>query len=128
MSGFWSPAPVLVAGPCVAEGDTVNLAVAAELAELAAKLGLRVVYKASFDKANRASPEAARGPGLERGLEQLHRVKEATGLPVLTDVHEPHQAGAVAAVVDALQVPALLSRQTDLLRAAGSVGLPVNVK
>lgn len=128
MSGFWLPAPVLVAGPCVAEGDAVNLAVAGELAELGAKLGLRVVFKASFDKANRASVTAPRGPGLERGLEQLRRVRDETGLPVLTDVHEPAQVAPAASAVDALQVPAMLSRQTDLLVAVGGAGVPVNVK
>lgn len=128
MSPFWSPAPVLVAGPCVVETDTVNLAIASHLAELQAKLGLRVIFKASFDKANRATPRAPRGPGLETGLRALERVKRETGLPVLTDVHETGQAAAAAAVVDALQVPAFLCRQTDLLTAVGATGRPANLK
>lgn len=128
MSAFWSPAPVLVAGPCVLEGDALNVSVAARLAELGVKLGLRVVYKASFDKANRTRAGAPRGPGLERGLAHLARVKDESGLPVLTDVHEPSQAAAAAKVVDALQVPAFLCRQTDLLEAVGVTGKPVNVK
>jgi 2-dehydro-3-deoxyphosphooctonate aldolase (KDO 8-P synthase) len=121
MMPFWSPA-------CVLEGDEVNLAVADVLAELSTKLGLRVVFKASFDKANRSAPGAARGPGLGRGLEQLARVREHSGLPVLTDVHEAGQVAPVARVVDALQVPAFLCRQTDLLVAAGASGRPVNLK
>ncbi len=128
MTSFWSPAPVLVAGPCALDGDEVNLAVADVLAELSTKLGLRVVFKASFDKANRSAPGAGRGPGLARGLEQLARVRECSGLPVLTDVHETAQVAPVARVVDAVQVPAFLCRQTDLLVAAGTSGRPVNLK
>lgn len=128
MGAFWSPAPVVVAGPCLLEDDDLNLRVASELAKLAGRLGLRAVFKASFDKANRASPTAARGPGLEVGLEQLARVREASGLPVLTDVHESWQVERAAAAVDALQIPAFLCRQTDLLHAAGSAGKPVNIK
>ncbi len=128
MTEFWSPAPVLVAGPCVVEDDGVNLKVADRLAELAAQLGLRVVYKASFDKANRSGAAAPRGPGLEVGLRALARVRERTGLPVITDVHEAWQVARVATEVDALQIPAFLCRQTDLLLAAGRSGLPVNVK
>lgn len=128
MSTFWSPAPVLVAGPCVVEADGVNLAIASRLAELQAKLGLRVIYKASYDKANRATPHAPRGPGLEIGLRALERVRRESGLPVLTDVHEPGLVAAVADVVDALQVPAFLCRQTDLLRAVGGAGRAVNLK
>ena len=128
MTWTWSPAPVLVAGPCVLEGDLVNLRVAVHLAELGTKLGLRVLYKASFDKANRTRGHAPRGPGLEAGLRALERVKRESGLPVLTDVHEPAQAAPAAAVVDALQVPAFLCRQTDLLKAVGAAGRPVNIK
>lgn len=128
MNGWWSPAPVLVAGPCVLERDETNLAIAEHLAELGVTLGLRVVYKASFDKANRSRVDAPRGPGLERGLSALARVKQATGLALLTDVHEPGQAALAAEVVDALQVPALLSRQTDLLVAVGATGRAVNIK
>ncbi|MSR07487.1 MAG: 3-deoxy-8-phosphooctulonate synthase [Gemmatimonadetes bacterium] len=128
MSGFFGPAPVLIAGPCALEHDEVNLEIGEVLSGLAGRLGLRVVYKGSFDKANRASPRAPRGLGLEGGLAALALVRKRTGLPVLTDVHEPGQVPAVAAVVDAIQVPALLARQTDLLVAAGRSGLPVNVK
>ncbi len=125
---FWSPAPVLVAGPCVLEGDDRNVEIARHLAELAVKLGLRVIFKASFDKANRSRYGAERGPGLERGLEALRRVRDETGLPVLTDVHEVWQVERVAPIADAIQVPAFLCRQTDLLAAAGACGLPVNLK
>ncbi len=128
MMAFWGPAPVLIAGPCVVEDDRVNLAVATRLAELAQTLGLRVVFKASFDKANRSHAGAPRGPGLEQGVAALRRVREETGLPVLTDVHEPWQAERVAEVVDVLQIPAFLCRQTDLLEAAGRAGRPVNIK
>jgi len=128
MTGHFGTAPFLVAGPCVLEGDAVNLRVGEALAELGAKLGLPVIYKASFDKANRARAESPRGPGLERGLAALARVRSATGLPVLTDVHEPGQVEATAAVADVLQIPAFLCRQTDLLVAAGKTGRAVNIK
>ncbi|MBI4421251.1 MAG: 3-deoxy-8-phosphooctulonate synthase [Gemmatimonadetes bacterium] len=128
MTGFWSPAPVLVAGPCALEQDGINLAVAEALAALARRLGVRVVYKGSFDKANRARATSPRGVGLEVGLAALARVRAATGLPVLTDVHETSQVPTVAQAVDALQVPALLARQTDLLTAVGMMGKPVNLK
>lgn len=128
MTGLWAPGPVLVAGPCVLESDDVNLRTADALAELAAQLGLRVVYKASFDKANRTRGDAPRGPGLEQGLEALERVRRRSGLPVLTDVHEVWQVAPARDVVDALQVPAFLCRQTDLLEAVGKSGKPVNLK
>src|SRR5574341_173409 len=128
MTALWAPGPVLVAGPCVVESDDVNLRVATLLAELSRTLGLRVVYKASFDKANRTRSDAPRGPGLEAGLEALTRVRAATGLPLLTDVHEVAQVAPVCQVVDAVQVPAFLCRQTDLLEAAGKAGKPVNLK
>lgn len=118
----------LIAGPCVLEDDALNLRVARELAARCGELGLPVVFKASFDKANRSKLSAPRGPGLERGLASLERVRGETGLPVLTDVHEPWQAERAAAVVDVLQIPAFLCRQTDLLVAAGSTGRSVNVK
>jgi 2-dehydro-3-deoxyphosphooctonate aldolase (KDO 8-P synthase) len=118
----------LIAGPCLLEDDDLNLRVAEGVARVGAEHGLPVVFKASFDKANRSKSTSARGPGLEEGLERLTRVKAATGLPVLTDIHEPAQAAAAAEVVDILQIPAFLSRQTDLLLAAGATGLPVNVK
>ena len=119
---------MLIAGPCVLEDDGLNLAVAHALAGLSAKLGLRVVFKASFDKANRAGLDSPRGPGLAAGLELLASVKAASGLAVLTDIHEASQAAPVAAVADILQIPAFLCRQTDLLVAAAATGRPVNVK
>jgi 2-dehydro-3-deoxyphosphooctonate aldolase (KDO 8-P synthase) len=128
MTALWAPGPVLVAGPCVAESDDVNLGVATLLAELSRTLGLRVVYKASFDKANRTRADAPRGPGLEEGLRALERVRAASGLPLLTDVHEVAQVAPVCEVVDAVQVPAFLCRQTDLLEAVGRSGKPVNLK
>jgi 2-dehydro-3-deoxyphosphooctonate aldolase (KDO 8-P synthase) len=124
----FGPGPFLIAGPCVVEDDRLNLQVGERLAELAARLKIPVIYKASFDKANRARLAAARGPGMAAGLEALARVREATGLPVLTDVHEVAQVAGAAAVADVLQVPAFLCRQTDLLVAVGSAGRPVNVK
>jgi len=120
--------PFLIAGPCVVESDRLNLAVGEALAELAVKLGLPVIYKASFDKANRSRADGARGPGMDEGLKALERVKRATGLPILTDVHEPAQAAPAAQVADVLQIPAFLCRQTDLLTAAGSTRKPVNIK
>ena len=124
----FGPGPFLLAGPCVVEDDALNLRVGERLAELARRLAIPVVYKASYDKANRARLGAPRGPGLEAGLEALERVRARTGLKILTDVHEVAQVASAAAVADVLQVPAFLCRQTDLLVAAGSAGLPVNVK
>jgi len=118
----------LIAGPCVLEDDRLNLTVGEALARLSDELSLPVVFKASFDKANRSSPGSPRGPGLEEGLRRLERVRRATGLPVLTDVHEAAQCAPAGEVVDALQIPAFLCRQTDLLIAAGETGRPVNVK
>lgn len=120
--------PLLIAGPCAVEEDAVLERVADTLAGIGLRLGLPVCFKASFDKANRARGAAPRGPGIEAGLAALLRVKRRSGLPVLTDIHEPAQARVAAEVVDALQVPAFLCRQTDLLLAAGASGLPVNVK
>ena len=126
----WSfrESPFLIAGPCVAEEGDVVPRTAEALASLAVKLGIPVCFKASFDKANRARLAGARGPGIERGLESLAAVKRASGLPILTDIHEAGQAAAAAQVVDVLQIPAFLCRQTDLLVAAGRTGRPVNVK
>ncbi len=118
----------LIAGPCQLEDDTLNLRVGEHLARLAESVPGGVIYKASFDKANRSNAGATRGPGLERGLRALARVREATGLPVLTDVHLPDQCAEVAAVADVLQIPAFLCRQTDLLDAAGATGRSINVK
>ncbi len=124
----FAPAPFLIAGPCVVESDELNLRVGEALAQLARRQGLPVIFKASYDKANRSRLAGARGPGIEPGLRALARVREATGLPVLTDVHEPAQVRAAAQVADVLQIPAFLCRQTDLLLAAGRAGRPVNVK
>lgn len=118
----------LIAGPCVLEDDELNLTVARAVAGWAETFGLPAIFKASFDKANRSRGDAPRGPGLDAGLERLRRVAGETGLPLLTDIHEPGQASAVGRVVDVLQIPAFLCRQTDLLRAAGACGKPVNVK
>jgi 2-dehydro-3-deoxyphosphooctonate aldolase (KDO 8-P synthase) len=126
----WSFArqPFILAGPCVVEPGDVLPRVAAELARLAEALQVPICFKASFDKANRARVDGARGPGLEEGLRVLERVRADSGLPILTDIHEPPQAAAAAAVVDVLQIPAFLCRQTDLLLAAGAAGKPVNIK
>jgi len=118
----------LIAGPCVLEGDDLNLKVAEKLARLAERLPGGVLFKASFDKANRSNLDAARGPGLDEGLSALMRIKRETGLRVLTDVHLPEQCAPVAEVADVLQIPAFLCRQTDLLVAAGRTGRAVNVK
>lgn len=118
----------LIAGPCVLEDDDLNLTVARALRRIGEALGIPIVFKASFDKANRSSLSSARGPGLEEGLAKLARVREETGLPLLTDVHESDQCAPVGEVVDVLQIPAFLSRQTDLLLAAGATGRVVNVK
>lgn len=118
----------LIAGPCALEDDALNLRVGEALARIGDELNLLVLFKASFDKANRSSVGAARGPGLDEGLARLMRVREATGLPVLTDVHESWQCAPVAEVADALQIPAFLCRQSDLLAAAARTGRPVNVK
>jgi 2-dehydro-3-deoxyphosphooctonate aldolase (KDO 8-P synthase) len=118
----------LIAGPCQLEDDALNFRVAEHLVRLAERVPGGIIYKASFDKANRSNPGATRGPGLERGLAALARVREATGLRVLTDVHLPEQCAIAAQVVDVLQIPAFLCRQTDLLEAAGATGKPVNVK
>jgi 2-dehydro-3-deoxyphosphooctonate aldolase (KDO 8-P synthase) len=122
------PQLVLIAGPCVIESRAATRGVARELAAIAARVGLPLIFKASFDKANRSTLEAYRGPGLEPGLEVLAAVADATGLPITTDVHAPEQAERVAAVAELLQVPAFLCRQTDLLLACGATGRPVNVK
>ncbi len=118
----------LIAGPCVLEDDALNLGIAEQLATLSDALEIPVIFKASFDKANRSSAASARGPGLEDGLRRLERVREATGLPLLTDVHEVAQCAPVGEVVDVLQIPAFLCRQTDLLVAAAGTGRAVNVK
>lgn len=121
--------PLLVlAGPCVVEGRDLMLRIAEELQEICDRHGTGLVFKSSFDKANRSSGTSARGPGMEEGLATLAAVKEQSGLPVITDIHESWQAEPAAAVVDILQIPAFLSRQTDLLGAAAATGRVVNVK
>jgi 2-dehydro-3-deoxyphosphooctonate aldolase (KDO 8-P synthase) len=119
---------LFIAGPCVIENETLTLDIAKRLQDLAGRLSLQLVFKASFDKANRTSLDAFRGEGMKRGLEILARVKEQTGLPVTTDLHESYQAEPVGRVCDLLQIPAFLARQTDLLVAAAQTGKPVNVK
>lgn len=118
----------VIAGPCVLEDDALNLEVGTALAEIGQALALPIIYKASFDKANRSKPDAHRGPGLDDGLRRLERVRAETGLPVLTDVHETWQVEPAAAVCDILQIPAFLCRQTDLIQAAAATGRPVNLK
>ncbi|MDR1359423.1 MAG: 3-deoxy-8-phosphooctulonate synthase [Deltaproteobacteria bacterium] len=118
----------IIAGPCVLESYALALEVALEIKTAAAKACLPVIFKSSYDKANRSSQSSFRGPGLRTGLSWLARIREESGLPVTTDIHEPADAAAAAEVVDILQIPALLSRQTALLRAAGESGSIVNVK
>jgi 2-dehydro-3-deoxyphosphooctonate aldolase (KDO 8-P synthase) len=125
---FPDDALFLIAGPCVVESDALNVRVAEHLARLSERVPGGVIYKASFDKANRSNADGARGPGMDEGLRALEHVKRATGLRVLTDVHLPNQCAAAAEVADVLQIPAFLCRQTDLLEAAGATGKPVNVK
>jgi 2-dehydro-3-deoxyphosphooctonate aldolase (KDO 8-P synthase) len=117
-----------IAGPCALESRTHALEMAQALKEIAGRLGIGLVYKSSFDKANRTSATSARGLGLKDALPIFAEIRESVGLPVITDVHEPEQCGAVAEAVDILQIPAFLCRQTDLLLAAARTGKPVNVK
>ena len=119
---------VLIAGPCVIEGPQRTLHIGRAVAEIAARLGMPYIFKASFDKANRSSFSAFRGPGLTEGLRILADIKQELGVPVLSDIHETAQVAPAAAVLDVLQIPAFLCRQTDLLHAAAQSGLPVNVK
>jgi len=119
---------LIIAGPCVIESSDRCMQIGAHVKKVCDKLGLRYVFKASFDKANRSSNASFRGPGLVDGLIVLERIKRELGVPVLTDIHEPDQAEAVAKVVDILQVPAFLARQTDLLMACGKTGKSVNIK
>ena len=133
MTWQWSSAAqnhafFLIAGPCVIETEEHTLRMARAISTSARQAGLAVIFKASFDKANRTSERSYRGPGLEMGLEILRRVKAEAGVAVLTDIHEPSQAQAAAAVCDVLQIPAFLCRQTDLLLAAGETGAVVNIK
>jgi 2-dehydro-3-deoxyphosphooctonate aldolase (KDO 8-P synthase) len=119
---------VLIAGPCVIESEAHATALAAHLVETTRRLRLPFIFKASFDKANRTSGRSFRGPGLEAGLRTLAAIKDRFHVPVLTDIHEPAQAGPAADVVDVLQIPAFLARQTDLLEAAARTGRAVNIK
>jgi 2-dehydro-3-deoxyphosphooctonate aldolase (KDO 8-P synthase) len=124
-----SGAPLaFIAGPCVIESASHALDLAQAIKEIAASAGVPVIFKASYDKANRTSRTSFRGPGLDAGLEVLADVRARTGLPILTDIHEPDHAAAAAQVVDVLQIPAFLSRQTDLLVAAARTGKAVNIK
>lgn len=118
----------IIAGPCVIESEANCLQIAEELYRVARATGVLPIFKASFDKANRTSVDSYRGPGLEEGLRILSKVRQETGLPVLTDIHLPVQAAPVAEVVDILQIPAFLCRQTDLLVAAGNTKRPINIK
>ena len=120
--------PIFIAGPCVIESMELLEAVAAELVEIKKNIGCEVYFKASFDKANRTSIKSFRGPGLEKGLQMLGDIKAKFGLPLLTDIHESYQAAAAGEVVDVLQIPAFLCRQTDLLVEAAKTGKIVNVK
>ena len=120
--------PIFIAGPCVIENKDVMRAVARELVRLRGLYDLNIYFKASFDKANRTSIHSFRGPGLERGLQMLADIKAEIALPLLTDIHEASQAAPAAEVVDVLQIPAFLCRQTDLLVAAAQTGRPVNIK
>jgi 2-dehydro-3-deoxyphosphooctonate aldolase (KDO 8-P synthase) len=119
---------VLIAGPCQIESEAHAMEVAGALADMARQAGIGLIYKSSFDKANRTSADAARGVGMAHGLEILARVREKFGIPVLTDVHAADQCAPVAEAVDVLQIPAFLCRQTDLLLAAGETGAAINVK
>ncbi len=118
----------LIAGPCVIESEQLALDTAGQLKEITERLGIPLIYKSSFDKANRSAPHSYRGPGLEQGLKILEKVKAQIGVPVLTDVHEYTPLGEVAAVVDVLQTPAFLCRQTDFIQNVARQGKPVNLK
>jgi len=118
----------LIAGPCVIESEDLTLSVADFLRETGERLGIPVIFKASYDKANRTSVDSYRGPGIDRGLEILQKVKEKAGLPLLSDVHSAEEIAKASRVLDVIQIPAFLCRQTDLLLAAGSTGRAVNIK
>ena len=118
----------LIAGPCVIENEETTFRVASFLRETSDLLDIPVIFKSSYDKANRTSLDSYRGPGIEKGLEVLEKVREQTGLPVISDVHETHEIEKAARVLDVIQIPAFLCRQTDLLVAAAGTGLPINIK
>lgn len=119
---------VLFAGPCVIEGEDFSIQVATQIRDICQRVGVSLVFKSSFDKANRTSVDGFRGPGLKEGLRILQRVKDEVGVPIITDVHTPEQAVLVAQVADILQTPAFLCRQTDFITAVAKAGKPVNVK
>jgi 2-dehydro-3-deoxyphosphooctonate aldolase (KDO 8-P synthase) len=118
----------LIAGPCVVESEQLQMDVAGHLKEITSALGIRLIFKSSYDKANRSSGTTFRGPGIDKGLEILGKVKRELGVPLLTDVHGIDQVGHVSSVVDVLQTPAFLCRQTDFIRAVAQSGKPVNIK
>ena len=118
----------LIAGPCVIESESHATMIAEAMATIASRCGIPFIFKASYDKANRTSMKSFRGPGLEDGLKVLARIKQRLGVPILTDIHEANQAGPVAEVADVLQIPAFLSRQTDLIVAAAKTGRTINLK
>ncbi len=119
---------LLIAGPCVLESEELGVEVASTMRGICERLGLSYVFKASFDKANRTSISSYRGPGLERGLAALARIRQEVGVPVVSDIHEAAQARPAAEVLDIIQIPAFLCRQTDLLTAASATGKPINLK
>ena len=118
----------LLAGPCVVESEQLQMDVAGHLKEVTSALGIHFIFKSSYDKANRSSGTTFRGPGMDKGLEILAKVKRSLGVPILTDVHSDHEIAQVAATVDVLQTPAFLCRQTDFIRAVAQCGRPVNIK
>jgi 2-dehydro-3-deoxyphosphooctonate aldolase (KDO 8-P synthase) len=119
---------VLIAGPCVIESEDHALFMARNIRDITSRIGIPYIFKASFDKANRTSIDSYRGPGLIKGLKILEKIRKEVSIPVLSDIHDPSQAGPAAKVLDMLQIPAFLCRQTDLLVAAGTTGLPINIK
>jgi 2-dehydro-3-deoxyphosphooctonate aldolase (KDO 8-P synthase) len=118
----------LIAGPCVVESEQLQMDVAGKLKEMTAELGIPFIFKSSYDKANRSSGKSFRGPGMEKGLEILAKVRKTLGVPILTDVHTEEEVPAVAAIVDVLQTPAFLCRQTDFIHSVARAGKPVNIK
>src|ERR1700682_3995959 len=118
----------LIAGPCVVESEQLQMDVAGKLKEMTSELGIHFIFKSSYDKANRSSGKSYRGPGMEKGLEILGKVRKTLGVPVLTDVHTEEEVPAVAKIVDVLQTPAFLCRQTDFIHAVARAGKPVNIK
>lgn len=118
----------LIAGPCVIEGENVTISTAEEIKRICSELGIPFIFKSSYDKANRSSIESFRGPGLQKGLEILKKMKEAVNVPILCDVHSEKEVKEVAGVADVIQIPAFLCRQTDLILASAKTGKPINVK